>query len=99
MNSTPPKLQEDKELTKLTQQYVVTKPLTAITEVELTPSSYLSERKLATQLTEDNAKNEAGKKTLEEARQTLEPNRVRENDDGAKGHAPRAKTTNMFKAM
>ena len=78
---------------------MVAKSSTAATEVELTPSSYLSERNSAIQFTEENAKNEAGKKALEESTQTLELNRLREADDGTKGHAPRAKTTNTIKAM
>ena len=99
MDSTPPKIREDKEITSLTQQYVVAKPSTAATEVDLTPSSHHSERNLATQVTEDNAKNEARKKTLEEPTQTVELNRVRETNDGTKGHAPRAKTSKNVKAM
>ena len=68
-------------------------------EVDLMPSRHHSERNSTKQLTEDNAKNETGKKTLEEPTQIVERSRVREMVDGTKWHAPRAKTLKNVKAM
>lgn len=98
MNFTTPRISEG----NATQQYVAVKLSTADTEVDLTPSDHHSRRDSATQLTENNAKNEGGKKTLEEPTQRVELNRVRETNNGTKGserRAPRAKTSKKVKAL
>ena len=86
----------------MTQQYVAAKLVTADAEVDLTPSDHHSSRDSATQLTEDHAKDEGGKKTWEEPTQTVEMNRVRETDNGnrgSEGRAPQAKTSRKVKAV
>ena len=104
MNQTTSEISKGKDLAYLTQQYVAqqyvaAKPSTAATEVDLTPSTHHSRHNSAVQPIEDIAKEEARKKSSEGRTQTVELNRVRETNDGTKGHAPRAKTSKNVKAM